>query len=100
MIEPIGRYYQTTKDLTYMDVTVPKGFKTDGISYKFRFIGIFINKFDPLYIEAVIFHDYLTRDGYEDWDKANRVFEDKLPNTRTARIMVWAVDKYKLLKQT
>lgn len=99
MIKPNNKYYVTTKDLTYKDVTVPKGFKTDGISYKFRLIGVFINKFDPLYIKAVIFHDYLTRDNYEDWGKANEYFKELLPSTRTAKLMVWAVNKYRIIKK-
>lgn len=99
MIKPEGKYYVTTEYMTYKDVTVPKGFKTDGISYKFRLVGVFINKFDPLYIEAVIFHDYLTRDGHEDWHKANKVFEELLPNTKISSLMIWSVDKYRILKQ-
>lgn len=92
MIEPYGKYYRTTRDLTYRGVTVPKGTVTDGVSYKFRLVGVLINKFDPLYIEAVIFHDYLADLG--DWDTANRVFEELLPDTRVAKVMVVAVKLY------
>jgi hypothetical protein len=92
MIRPCGKYYVTTEDMEYRGVIVPKGFRTDGISYKFRLVGVFINKFDPLYIEAVIFHDYLTDLG--DWDTANRVFEELLPDTRVAKVMVVAVKLY------
>lgn len=95
MIEPNGEFYQTTEDMAFRDVTVPKGFITDGISYKFRFIGLFVNKFDPRYIKAVIFHDYLTRDGHEDWDKANKVFEELLPEGWVSRRMVNAVKMYR-----
>ena len=95
MIEPSGNKYKLTKEMTYKDVTVPVGFETDGISYKFRLIGIFINKFDPRYIEAVIVHDYLTDLG--DWERANRYFEEMLPDTLTARSMVRGVKMYRKL---
>lgn len=95
MIEPSGKKYKLTKDLTYNDVIVPVGYETDGISYKFRLVGIFINKFDPRYIEAVIVHDYLTDLGY--WERANRYFEEMLPNTLTARSMVIGVKMYRKL---
>lgn len=95
MIEPSGKKYKLTKELVYKDVTVPVGYETDGISYKFRLVGIFINKFDPMYIEAVIVHDYLTDLG--DWERANRYFEEMLPDTLTARSMVIGVKLYRKL---
>ena len=97
MIEPIGKFYQTTEDMTFRDVTVPKGFITDGISYKFRLVGVFINRFDPRYIKAVIVHDYLTDRG--DWKKANKYFEELLPDTKIARVMIMAVKMYGRLKR-
>ena len=92
MLEPSKKRYRLIRPITYKDVTVPIGYETDGISYKFRFFGIFLNKFDPLYIKAVIVHDYLTDLGQ--WDKANRYFEELLPNTTTAKAMLIGVKIY------
>lgn len=92
MLEPSGKRYRLIRPVTYKDVTVPIGYETDGISYKFRFFGIFLNKFDPLYIKAVIVHDYLTDLGQ--WVKANRYFEELLPNTTTAKAMLIGVKIY------
>lgn len=92
MLEPYGDKYRLTKPIQYKDVNVPIGYLTDGISYKFRFFGIFINKFDPQYIEAVIVHDFLTDKGQ--WEKANKYFEEMLPNTKTAKLMVLGVKIY------
>lgn len=92
LLKPKGSKYEVAEDYAFRDVIVPKGYLTDGVSYKFRLLGIFINKFDPLYIEAAVVHDYLTDKG--EWKKANSYFEDLLPNTTTAKVMVVAVDWY------
>ena len=49
---PFGDKYKIPFGYNYKDITVPSGFTTDGISYKFRLLGIFINKFDPRYLTA------------------------------------------------
>lgn len=91
-ITPCGTGYVLCKDFRYKDVVVPKGYLTDGISYKFRLVGIFLNKFDPRYIKAVIVHDYLTDNG--DWEKANQYFEELLPKSTTSKVMVKSVKIY------
>jgi hypothetical protein len=96
LLYPRGNKYALRQDYKYKDIIIPKGYTTDGISYKFRLIGIFINRFDPKYIEAVVVHDYLT--DMNQWVKANRYFEELLPNTITAKIMVKAVKIYKKIK--
>jgi len=93
MIEPCGKHYQTTKLLIHGSTVVPIGFKTNGISYKYRLIGIFINRFDPRYIKAVIFHDYLTEQG--EWGEGNKIFEELLPNDMISKIMVIGVKLYR-----
>ncbi len=95
-LSPSTNGYRLSEDYNYKDVTVPQGYITDGISYKFRLIGIFINRFDYRYIEAVVVHDYLT--DLDEWDKANRYFRELLPNTLVAQMMVDAVDLYKWIK--
>lgn len=92
MLAPKGNKYALTCDYTYKDVTVPKDYLTDGISYKFRFIGLFISRFDPRYIEAAIVHDYLTDLGR--WELANKYFEEMLPDTAIKPLMVKAVRMY------
>lgn len=93
MLEPSGKHYKLIRPITYKDVTVPIGYETDGISYKFRLFGIFLNKFDPLYIKAVIVHDYLT--DKNQWEKANKYFEELLPNTAIAKAMIIGVKLYR-----
>lgn len=96
-LKPSGNKYELLKDYKHKDIVVPKGYKTDGVSYKFRLIGIFINRFDPRYIEAVVVHDYLT--DLDDWEKANKYFEELIPNTFIGHLMVDAVKLYKRLKR-
>lgn len=92
MLIPNGDKYELTQDLVYKDVTVPKGYLTDGISYKLRVLALFINKFDPRYIVAAIVHDYLTDLG--DWDKGNKYFEELLPEDLRSKVMVIGVKGY------
>jgi len=96
MLKPVHNGYALTENYVYKDIAVPKGYVTDGISYKFRFVGILINKYDHRYIKAAIVHDWLTDLG--DWDKANQYFEELLPETLTAKVMVKAVKIYKKVK--
>ena len=95
MLSPDGKYYVLVDDFVYKNVVVPKGFKTDGITYKLRLIGLFINKFDPRYIEAAIVHDYLTGEG--DWELANEYFEEMLPSGFRSKTMVVGVKLYRWL---
>ena len=95
-LEPSGSKYKLTTAYVYKDVTVPKGYTTDGLSYKFRLIGIFLNKFDPRYIEAAVIHDWLVDNN--EWDKANERFEELLPKGRVSKLMVYAVKLYKKLQ--
>ena len=96
ILEPIGNKYSVVKEYTYKDVTVPIGFLTDGISYIFRIFGVFINRFDPRYIEAVVVHDLLASRG--EWEKANRYFEEMLPDDGRGKSMVKGVKLYAFFK--
>lgn len=96
ILEPKGNKFALYGTYTYKDVVVPHGFKTDGISYKFRLLGIFLNKFDPRFIEAVVIHDYLT--DLNQWEKANRYFEELLPSLWQKPFMVFGVKIYKKIK--
>jgi hypothetical protein len=98
MLRPSGKRYATTNLLSYDGVKIPAGYQTDGISYKFRVLGIFLNRFDPRYIHAVIFHDYII-EVMGDWELANRVFAELLPDTFTSKVMIKAVALYRLVNQ-
>lgn len=93
MIRPECGRYVLTDAYRYKDVTVPIGFHTDGLSYKFWLIGIVVDKYDPRYIEAAVVHDYLVVEG--DWDKANKYFEELLPDTLVCKAMVKGVKMYR-----
>lgn len=84
--------YEVVGGYTYKDICVPSGYETDGVSYKFRLLGLFLDKFDPRFMEAVVIHDYLTDLG--EWDKANRYFEELLPAVEEKTSMVKAVNLY------
>lgn len=91
-LTPNGEYYELTEDYTFMGVTVPKGFKTDGISYKLKIFALRINKFDPRYINAVVMHDYLCEQ--QKYKLADTLFKAMLPNNYIGRNMVRAVKIY------
>ena len=92
MLKPNGRYYQTTEELVYKDIIVPEGYLTDGISYKLRIVSLFVNKFDPRFIIPTIVHDYLC--DLEEYEKADRYFEELLPKNWRKPLMVNSVKIY------
>lgn len=96
ILSPSGSKYTLVQDYHYKDVLIPANFTTDGISYKLRFLGLFINRFDPRYIEAAVVHDYLTDLG--EWEKGNKYFEELLPHGIKAKFMVMGVKIYKEIK--
>lgn len=93
MLKPVWDKYETTAPLAYKEATVPQGYQTDGITYKLRVLGLFYNKFDPRYITAAVFHDYLVQQG--DWELANQYFEELLPGDFRSKMMVLAVKIYR-----
>jgi len=96
MIEPKGSIYITTRELKYRDVVVPVGTPTDGLTLKIRFLHLFISKYDPRVIEAVIMHDYLCEK--ELYAKADKYFEEMLPDIWQKKPMVAMVKIYHKLK--
>lgn len=87
-----GTTFRTFQEYTYKDVTVPKDFPTDGITGKFRIVYLFIAKYDPRVIEAVVVHDYLCE--LEEYDKADRYFKEMLPDIWQKKYMISAVKRY------
>ena len=95
-LEPKGTKYVLAEEYTYKDLVIPVGTPTDGISYKFRVVALFINKYDPRYIEAVMVHDYLCE--LEQYKKADKYFEELLPNDALSKVMVSSVKTYHKLR--
>ncbi len=92
-LTPSNRKYKLIQDFVYKDVVVPTGFTTDGVSYKLRILSLFINRFDPRYIEAVVVHDYLT--DLDEWGKGNKYFEELLPKSTRSKFMIMGVKLYR-----
>lgn len=92
-LTPSKNGYLVDGGFQYKDVEVPHNFFTDGITVKkIRLVYLFINKFDPRVMEAVVIHDYLCEQ--EEYEKADRYFEEMLPNIWQKPFMVKAVKKY------
>lgn len=95
-IQPEGKCYRLIEEYSYKDTKVPKGFLTDGLTYKIRFFGLFVDKFSPLYAKAFIIHDYLTEDG--DWDKAQKYLDELLPNNWKKKFILFFTESYRKAK--
>lgn len=96
IIFPSGRTYELYQDFEYKDIVVPKGFKSDGMSYKLRIFGLVMNRFEPKYSSAFIVHDYLTERG--DWDKAQKYFNELLPDDNKKKLIMFLTESYRKLK--
>lgn len=97
LLTPFKRGYHVIGGLDYKDISVPDKFFTDGITAKkIKLVYLFINKFDPRVIEAVVVHDYLCELG--EYEKADRYFEEMLPDIWQKWWMVRAVKRYHDIK--
>jgi len=94
---PKGNLYETFVDCRYKDVEIPKGTLTDGITAKkIKIIYLFINKYDPRVMTAVLVHDVLCERG--EYEKADRYFKERLPEIWQKTYMVKAVKRYHDIK--
>lgn len=95
-ISPVDGGYELIRDFEYKDIVVPKGFVTNGIDLKTRVLSLFINKYDPITIEAVVVHDYLCE--LEQYAKADLYFQELLPNIWQKPFMLFLVKIYHKFK--
>jgi hypothetical protein len=97
-LEPCNRTkkYKLVISFIYKDVVVPKGYKTDGLTYKFRLLGIFLNKYDPRFIKAAVVHDYLC--DKEKYSKADQYFRELLPPVWYRETMVLAAKVWHFIR--
>lgn len=96
VIAPIEGGYELVEEFRYKDIVVPKGFRTDGLTIKIRLLYMFIGKYDPRCIEAAVVHDYLCE--LEQYELADEVFEEMLPEIWQKPYMVRAVKLYHKIK--
>jgi len=91
---PSENKYKLVNNYVYQDCIVPRGFETDGTTAPTIF-RLFVPKFAPKYIRAVVVHDYLCSE--KEYQKADRYFKDMLytidKNWKT-RLMANAVKYY------
>lgn len=90
------------EDYKYEDVSIPKGFKTNGADIPRVFWSI-VPPFKPKYLPAVLVHDYLIKiaKNKEDIIYANSYFEKillKIESSFKTKTMVTAVNIYWKLK--
>ena len=86
--------YLIEQKIIYKDITIPKGYKTNGANVPRLFWSI-IPPFKPKYLPAVIVHDYLC--DAEEYVKADEYFKEILLNIENSFItncMVKAVNIY------
>ena len=86
--------YLIEQKIIYKDITIPKGYKTNGANVPRLFWSI-IPPFKPKYLPAVIVHDYLC--DAEEYVKADKYFKEILLNIENSFItkcMVKAVNIY------
>jgi len=91
--------YVIHKQILYKDITVPKGYKTNGANVPRLFWSI-IPPFKPKYLPAVIVHDYLC--DKEEYKKADEHFKACLECLNVSKftryIMYYAVRIYHIIR--
>ena len=86
--------YLIQQKIIYKDITIPKGYKTNGANVPRLFWSI-IPPFKPKYLPAVIVHDYLC--DAEEYVKADKYFKEillSIENSFITKNMVKAVSIY------
>lgn len=75
-LEPLsGHRYRVAADYTYKDVTVPKGYITNGANIPRVFWSFYPPNLSDI-MEAVVLHDYLC--DLHQYDKADEYFKELL----------------------
>jgi len=90
----IDKKFVLFEPYTFSDVTVPKGYKTNGADVPWLFT-LLIPRYCPMNLPMVVVHDYLT--DLEQYEKADYLFETMFRMsgyTLRRRIAVWAVNLY------
>ena len=73
-VSPLGKHkYTVLKDIHYKDITIPKGYPTNGANIP-RIFWIIIPPNDSNNLPAVVVHDYLCDEGL--YTKADIYFKD------------------------
>ncbi len=94
VITPSNNKYKLSQSFTYKEHVVPSGFESDGTTAP-RIFRLFVSKYSPKYIQAVVVHDYLC--SLKKYKAADGVFKEMLyaidKNWKT-RLMVNAVKFY------
>jgi hypothetical protein len=91
---------QLVKEVKYKDITIPKGYKSDGASIPYIAKIFNIARFRMDYLPCAIIHDYLC--DLEQYKKADKYFCECLRKLKisklTRKTMYYAVRMYHLVK--
>jgi len=100
MLQPLKNHkFKLIKSVKYKDITIPKGFRTDGASVPRIFWSLFPpNRTD--YLPCAVIHDYLCDKG--EYKKADKYFYECLKKLQVDKfsrdLMYYAVRIYHFLK--
>ena len=91
--------YRVMQDYTYKEITVPKGYITNGANIPRVFWSFYPPNLSDI-MEAVVVHDYLC--DIEQYEKADRYFKELLEQSDISKVSVFilwgAVRVYHTLK--
>lgn len=94
----IDNKYLLLEDFTCGDITVPKGYITNGANIP-RVFWIIVPPFKPKYMGAVLVHDYLCDlDRYKEADDCFERMLFKVEKSFITKVMVLAVRLYHRLR--
>ncbi len=79
--------------------TIPKGFKTDGLTLKIRVLRIFVDKYQPKFAPFFTLHDYLcSLERYKEADWIGSRILLKIENSWRTKMMIKAIKIYHKFK--
>ena len=81
------------------NIRIPSGYKSDGLSLRFRLFRLIISKYSPKFMPFFFIHDYLC--SKKKYALANDIGEEVLFDTEKSfrtKIMMFIIRKYHKLK--
>jgi len=88
-----------TEEFTIKGVTIEKGFESDGLTLKTRFLNLFVNRFSPKLSPFFFLHDKLCSDEkYKEADRLGREVLMEIENSFRTRWGMKLIEMYHYYK--
>ena len=91
--------FKLYEDYTIANITIPKGFVTDGLTLKNRLFRVIVDKYQPKFAPFFVIHDYLcSLNKYKEADTVGSKILFRIEYSFRTKTMIKAIKLYHRLK--